>query len=52
MSRRPVVWAVLLVATVVALVPIGYLVSLAVRPPADVLNSSLLPSAWTWDNFT
>jgi multiple sugar transport system permease protein len=51
-SRRPVVWAVLLVATAVALVPIGYLVSLAVRPPADVLNSSLLPSAWTLNNFT
>ena len=52
MNRRPVVWAALLIATAVALVPIGYLVSLAVRPPADVLNSSLLPSAWTWDNFT
>ena len=52
MNRRPVVWAALLIATAVALVPIGYLVSLAVRPPADVLNSSLLPSSWTWDNFT
>ncbi len=52
MNRRPVVWAVLLVATAVALVPILYLVSLSVRPPADVLNASLLPSAWTWNNFT
>ncbi len=35
-----------------ALIPIGYLVSLSLRPPADVLNSSLLPGQWTFANFT
>lgn len=35
---------------VVALLPIAYLVSLAVRPASDVLNSSLLPRAWTLSN--
>lgn len=52
MSRRILVWASLLVVTVVALVPIGYLFSLALRTPADVLNSSLLPTEWSWSNFT
>ncbi|WP_111512442.1 carbohydrate ABC transporter permease [Mycobacterium kyogaense] len=37
-------------AVVVALLPIAYLVSLAVRPASDVLNSSLLPRAWTLSN--
>lgn len=52
MSRRILVWASLLAVTVVALVPIGYLFSLALRTPADVLNSSLLPTEWSWSNFT
>jgi multiple sugar transport system permease protein len=39
------------VVLVITLVPIVYLVSLAVRPPDDVLNSSLLPSSLTLRNF-
>jgi multiple sugar transport system permease protein len=35
---------------VVALLPVAYLLSLAVRPADDVLNSSLLPNSLTWDN--
>ncbi|MDX1873046.1 carbohydrate ABC transporter permease [Mycolicibacterium sp. 120266] len=50
MSRR-IVWATLAVAILVALLPIGYLVSLSLRPPGDVLNSSLLPTEWTAANF-
>jgi multiple sugar transport system permease protein len=46
------VWAALIGVTTLALVPIGYLVSLALRPPSDVLNSSLLPTIWTTDNFS
>lgn len=38
-------------AVAVMLVPIAYLVSLAVRPADDVLNSSLLPTSWTLSNF-
>lgn len=49
--RRWVVWVALVVLVGVALVPVGYLVSLAVRPPGDVLNSSLLPTEWTTSNF-
>ncbi|BBY17679.1 carbohydrate ABC transporter permease [Mycolicibacterium litorale] len=41
---------VLSVAVVLTLVPIGYLLSLAVRPAEDVLNSSLLPTSLTFDN--
>jgi multiple sugar transport system permease protein len=41
----------LVVAVALALLPIGYLLSLALRPPGDVLNSSLLPSTLTLDNF-
>ncbi|MCW2686067.1 MAG: transporter permease, partial [Mycobacterium sp.] len=44
-------WVALVAVGVVVLVPIGYLVSLAMRPPADVLNSSLLPTSWTASNF-
>lgn len=51
MRARWFVWAGLAAAVLVALVPIGYLVSLSLRPPGDVLNSSLLPTEWTWDNF-
>lgn len=51
MNRRVLVWAALVAVTVVALIPIGYLVSLAVRPPSDVLNSSLFPTSWTFANF-
>jgi multiple sugar transport system permease protein len=40
----------LLVAVAVALIPIGYLASLALRPAEDVLNSSLLPTSWTLSN--
>ncbi|MEN4478873.1 carbohydrate ABC transporter permease [Mycolicibacterium cosmeticum] len=50
MSRR-LVCAALAVAILVALLPIGYLVSLSLRPPGDVLNSSLLPTQWTAANF-
>ncbi|MGH3580762.1 MAG: carbohydrate ABC transporter permease [Mycobacterium sp.] len=51
MRARWMVWAGLVVAVALALLPIGYLVSLSLRPPGDVLNSSLLPREWTWDNF-
>ncbi|RZT18463.1 carbohydrate ABC transporter membrane protein 2 (CUT1 family) [Mycobacterium sp. BK558] len=37
-------------AVLIALLPIAYLVSLAVRPADDVLNSSLLPDSWTTSN--
>ncbi|MET0318168.1 MAG: carbohydrate ABC transporter permease [Rhodococcus fascians] len=50
-AKRWIVRVVLVVAVVVTLIPIGYLVSLAVRPPSDVLNSSLLPTQWTTSNF-
>ena len=50
--RRRTAWVVLVIVAVITLVPIGYLLSLAVRPPADVLNSSLLPTRWTLANFT
>ena len=50
--RRWAVWAVLGVILAVTLLPIGYLVSLSLRPPADVLNSSLLPGDPTTSNFT
>lgn len=49
--RRAAVWAAIAIVVAVTLVPIGYLVSLSVRPPADVLNSSLLPTQWTLTNF-
>lgn len=42
---------VLVVAVALTLVPLGYLLSLAVRPAEDVLNSSLLPTSLTLDNF-
>lgn len=51
MRNRRLVLAALAVAVVIALLPIGYLVSLALRPPGDVLNSSLLPTQWTTANF-
>jgi multiple sugar transport system permease protein len=41
----------LIVAVALALVPIGYLLSLALRPAGEVLNSSLLPDTLTLDNF-
>jgi multiple sugar transport system permease protein len=41
----------LALAVLTALIPIGYLVSLALRPAEDVLNSSLLPSSLTPSNF-
>jgi multiple sugar transport system permease protein len=40
----------LAVALVPTLLPIAYLVSLALRPADEVLNSSLLPGSWTLDN--
>jgi multiple sugar transport system permease protein len=40
-----------IVAVAVALLPIGYLLSLALRPAGEVLNSSLLPDTLTLDNF-
>jgi multiple sugar transport system permease protein len=43
--------AALVLAVLTALIPIGYLVSLALRPAEDVLNSSLLPSSLTPSNF-
>ncbi len=42
----------LAVAVIAALLPIAYLLSLALRPADDVLNSSLLPTSWTLNNFT
>lgn len=42
----------LALAVAVALLPIAYLASLALRPAEDVLNSSLLPTSWTLSNFT
>ncbi|MGB3481372.1 MAG: carbohydrate ABC transporter permease [Mycobacterium sp.] len=50
--RRWSIRAALTVVVGLSLLPIGYLVSLSVRPPADVLNSSLLPTQWTLSNFT
>ncbi|BCI51653.1 ABC transporter permease [Mycolicibacterium litorale] len=41
----------LVAAVLVMLVPLFYLLSLAVRPAEDVLNSSLLPSSMTFANF-
>lgn len=43
--------AALLLAVLAALIPIGYLVSLAFRPAEDVLNSSLFPTSLTLTNF-
>ncbi|KAA0098856.1 carbohydrate ABC transporter permease [Mycolicibacterium sp. P1-18] len=42
---------VLLGGLVVALLPIAYLLSLALRPAGEVLNSSLLPDTVSFDNF-
>lgn len=42
---------VLLGAVAVALLPIAYLLSLALRPAGEVLNSSLLPDTVSFDNF-
>ncbi|WP_231514719.1 carbohydrate ABC transporter permease [Mycobacterium sp. URHB0044] len=53
-SRRRY-WAVrvaLVLIALVALIPVGYLVSLSLRPPGDVLNSRLWPTAWTITNFS
>lgn len=47
MRTRAAIWAVV----ALALLPIAYLLSLAVRPAGDVLNSSLLPTEFTLDNF-
>ncbi|AKS30981.1 carbohydrate ABC transporter permease [Mycolicibacterium goodii] len=41
----------LVLAILAALIPIGYLLSLALRPAEDVLNSSLLPTSLTLSNF-
>lgn len=43
--------AALVFAVLVALMPVGYLVSLALRPAEDVLNSSLFPTSLTLSNF-
>ncbi|MBS1693351.1 MAG: carbohydrate ABC transporter permease [Actinobacteria bacterium] len=50
--RRVLVWAGLFGVVLVALTPIGYLVSLAARRPDDVLNSSLFPTSLTTENVT
>jgi multiple sugar transport system permease protein len=42
---------VLLGGVVIALLPIAYLLSLALRPAGEVLNSSLLPGTVSFDNF-
>lgn len=42
---------VLVGAAAVALLPIAYLLSLALRPAGEVLNSSLLPDTVSFDNF-
>ncbi|AMO62050.1 binding-protein-dependent transport system inner membrane protein [Mycolicibacterium phlei] len=52
MSRHVLVRVALTVVLLAALLPILYLVSLSVRPPDDVLNSSLWPREWTTANFT
>jgi multiple sugar transport system permease protein len=52
MSRTVLVRVALGIVLLVVLLPIGYLVSLSVRPPDDVLNSSLWPQQWTAANFT
>lgn len=52
MTTRVLIRTALAVVVLIVLIPIGYLVSLSVRPPADVLNSSLLPGEWTAANFT
>lgn len=52
MTRQVLIRSALALVVLVTLVPVGYLVSLAVRPASDVLNSSLFPGAWTLDNFT
>lgn len=41
----------LIAAVAVALLPIAYLLSLALRPADEVLNSSLLPDTVSLDNF-
>jgi len=51
-SRHVLVRVALTVVLLAALLPILYLVSLSVRPPDDVLNSSLWPREWTTANFT
>lgn len=52
MTARVLIRSALAVVVLIVLIPIGYLASLSVRPPADVLNSSLLPGQWTLANFT
>jgi len=52
MTTRVLIRSALAVVVLIVLIPVGYLVSLSVRPPADVLNSSLLPGEWTSANFT
>lgn len=52
MTTRVLIRTALAVVVLIVLIPIGYLVSLSLRPPADVLNSSLLPGRWTFANFT
>lgn len=52
MTTRVLIRTALAVVVAIVLIPIGYLVSLSLRPPADVLNSSLLPGQWTFANFT
>jgi multiple sugar transport system permease protein len=53
MSRREKTWWIVggIAIIVYALFPVGWIVSLSLKPPSDVANHSFLPTSATWANY-
>jgi multiple sugar transport system permease protein len=52
-TRERVLWIIAGIAIVIyALFPIGWIVSLSFKSPADISNGQFLPSVFTWENYS
>jgi multiple sugar transport system permease protein len=54
MSRREKIWWIVggLFIVVYALFPIGWIVALSLKAPADIANAQFLPTKVTWENYS
>lgn len=52
-TRERTLWIVAAVAIILyALFPIGWIVSLSFKAPADIANGQFLPTVFTWENYS
>jgi multiple sugar transport system permease protein len=52
-TRERTLWIVAAIAIILyALFPIGWIVSLSFKAPADIANGQFLPTVFTWENYS